>query len=400
MAYSIVGLLAVFVHLIINVDVFVEFKNKARFHGEKFYAIFLLCVIAYHITDACWGFLYEAKLTTAVYIDTTIYFVAMAASILFWGIFIYHYLGKKDKANKTILITGVAIFAIQTIVTIVNLFTSVLFSLSSDCVYKAEPARYVMLAVQMLNYLLISIYTFVSALREKESARRRLFTVSLFGLLMTIAVTLQALFPLLPLYSIGFLFGICFLHTFVIRDEMVNRLHELNEAKQRVMIDPLTGTYSKHAYVDAEEKIENAINENAISEFAMVVFDINDLKATNDAYGHKEGDAYIRECTALIQEYFKDVPIYRVGGDEFAAILLGEHFQNREETIRAFDERIEKNLENHNRVLVAVGHADFIPDRDTTILQVFTRADRQMYARKQSLKTMQKVEKARKTVGL
>ena len=257
---------------------------------------------------------------------------------------------------------------------------------SPECVYEACWFRYVILATQILVFLLVSIYAFVSAIRERESARRRMVTIALLSLFMAVAITLQTIFPLMPMYAMGYLFGVCLLHTFVIRNEMVNRLQELDQTKHRISVDPLTGAYSKYAYIDAEVRIDNEVGAKSIESFSVIIFDINDLKKINDTYGHKEGDKYIKECANLIFEYFQNIPVYRVGGDEFAAILLGENYENGESLLRDFEIRIDKNRSENNRIVIASGKADYDPERDTAFLQVFARADRKMYARKERLK--------------
>ena len=120
--------------------------------------------------------------------------------------------------------------------------------------------------------------------------------------------------------------------------------------------------------------------------FAIAVFDLNDLKVVNDSEGHNSGDKYIIKSVELIKEYFKDVPIYRVGGDEFTIFLTGKDYENREALLKAFNERIEKNLMEDDLIVVAAGLSIFIPEKDSTILQTFTRADREMYIRKHILK--------------
>ena len=202
MAYSLVGILAVFVHLIINLDVFLGLKKENVFRGQKHYAIFLLCVIGYHVTDGFWGFLYDAKLITGTYADTVIYFVMMAASILSWGIFVYHYLDEKSKMAKPILYAGFVIFAVQIVLIVINFFYPIVFRFSQDGTYNALPARYAMLGAQVFVYVLLAVYTFVGSSRSSGSVRRRFIAIGLFSLFMAIAITFQTLFPLLPLYSI------------------------------------------------------------------------------------------------------------------------------------------------------------------------------------------------------
>ncbi|MDX9691332.1 MAG: GGDEF domain-containing protein [Acholeplasmataceae bacterium] len=50
----------------------------------------------------------------------------------------------------------------------------------------------------------------------------------------------------------------------------------------------------------------------------LIVFDLDDLKGINDAYGHVEGDKAIKKTFDIISEAFGSC--YRIGGDEFACI--------------------------------------------------------------------------------
>ena len=345
-----------------------------------------MAVISYHITDGFWGFLYDAHLVTAVFIDTTIYFVTMAASILLWGLFIYHYLQQR---NRVIVYASISIFVFQIAVVIINLLVPLLFEVTPDCVYSALPFRYVVLLVQILGFLIAAGCAFIGSRHEKGSMKRHHITTGVFSLFMIVAITLQVFFPLLPMYSIGYLLGICALHSLVVEDERKARQSQLDEANFRVSIDSLTGAMTKYAYVDAETKIDSQIDSGELGPMATVVFDLNDLKKINDTKGHQAGDKYIIDSVKLIKECFRNIPVYRVGGDEFAIILTGDDYERKEAMLRAFNEKIDDNVERGNTIVISAGSADYDPERDSTIIQVFTRADREMFVRKRSLKERQ-----------
>ena len=383
MVYSLAGILAIAIHFIVNIDVFLNFRKKKRFSGERFYLLFLLSVIAFHISDGFWGILYDKHLADAVFADTTIYFIAMALSILFWSFFVYFYLGIK---KKIILYLSGAVFLLQIIPVIVNFFTPVLFKVTSDCVYSASYMRYATLAIQVLMFLLLAISTFIMSLRQDKMSRHRHYAIMFFSLFMLAAVMLQVFFPLMPMYSLGYLFGVCILHTFVVEDEKANQRIELEEAQYQVSIDPLTGVKSKHAYIDIEAEIDVRINKNEMEPFAFVVFDLNDLKKTNDTMGHEAGDEYIIASTNLIGEYFSNVDIYRVGGDEFAILLFKEEYDNREAMFNSFNELMEQNNINGEVIVISAGMSIYDPDKDNTAMRVYTRADSAMYERKRYLK--------------
>src|SRR3546814_13602232 len=55
---------------------------------------------------------------------------------------------------------------------------------------------------------------------------------------------------------------------------------------------------------------------------AVLYFDVNDLKAINDRYGHAAGDAVLKQiCEILLRETRASDVVGRLGGHEFGVIL-------------------------------------------------------------------------------
>ena len=155
MAYSVVGFIAILIHLIVNFDVI--FRRGTRgFPGGVVYFLFLLSVIGFHMTDAAWGILHDNKLATILFVDTSLYFVFMALSILLWGIFISKYLKSESRFVKPISIIGYVIFSLQIIAVLVNTIPTIdfLFSVTENCDYSAGPARYATLTLQIIMFSL------------------------------------------------------------------------------------------------------------------------------------------------------------------------------------------------------------------------------------------------------
>ena len=130
----------------------------------------------------------------------------------------------------------------------------------------------------------------------------------------------------------------------------------------------------------------NQINDNKMGPFAVVVFDLNELKRTNDTLGHEAGDEYIIQATRIIAKYFPNINIYRVGGDEFTVIIDNENYSKRDAMLEGFNLAMDENVKHNKFGVVSAGMSDYVPGVDTTIIQVFTRADREMYERKHQLK--------------
>ena len=151
--------------------------------------------------------------------------------------------------------------------------------------------------------------------------------------------------------------------------------------------DGLTGVKSKHAYLEAEKELDEALRRGEIRELAVVVCDVNGLKKINDTFGHKAGDEYIRKACAMICDLFAHSPVYRIGGDEFVAILRGRDFVNRRARMQELHELSVRHIAT-NDAIVSGGLADYLPEQDQHLHEVFERADVSMYEEKQLLKSL------------
>ena len=66
----------------------------------------------------------------------------------------------------------------------------------------------------------------------------------------------------------------------------------------------------------------NKIKESGNSDYTIICFDLNDLKITNDTYGHARGDILIKSAAEVIKDTFEPHGVVaRIGGDEFISIL-------------------------------------------------------------------------------
>ncbi len=160
--------------------------------------------------------------------------------------------------------------------------------------------------------------------------------------------------------------------------------HNLNAARDKANLDELTGVKNKHAYADVELRLNDMIDSGSAPEFAIVVCDLNGLKIINDTYGHQAGDAFIKRGCDIICKTFKHSPVYRVGGDEFVAVVQGEDYENLEVLMQELSLTNRKNKKN-NEVVIAVGFARYNHDR--SVAAVFERADSKMYENKKLLKS-------------
>ena len=160
--------------------------------------------------------------------------------------------------------------------------------------------------------------------------------------------------------------------------------------------DALTSVRNKGAFDIHLREIQAQMDNPNETEFAVGIFDCDELKKINDLYGHDKGDVYLKNACSLICKVFKSSPVFRIGGDEFAAILRGKDFKNREELEKAFmDQSAELTAQAENpweEVRVAMGVAVYDSGSDTSVEDVIRRADKLMYDNKRERKAERKNE--------
>jgi diguanylate cyclase (GGDEF)-like protein len=167
-----------------------------------------------------------------------------------------------------------------------------------------------------------------------------------------------------------------------VRQEEEYRLR-LSQAQAKAQVDALTGVKNKHAYLEAEEKLDLLIAENEAPAFAVSLLDVNDLKKVNDNAGHQAGDRYLRDACAIICKNYKHSPVFRIVGDEFAVISQGSDYEQIDQLTAHIAEQNEK-ARREGGIVIACGMARF--DGDSCVASVFERADQQMYLNKTGLK--------------
>ena len=154
--------------------------------------------------------------------------------------------------------------------------------------------------------------------------------------------------------------------------------------------DPLTNVSNRMAYEDKEKFLQAQINSTTETSFAIAMFDVNNLKLINDTYGHDAGDGYLIRACHLICKIFKHSPVYRVGGDEFIAVLIGGDYEEQEQLRQELNHHMSPYTKElplpADYVSIACGIASYDPKTDICVQDVVKRADEEMYQIKTAMK--------------
>lgn len=96
---------------------------------------------------------------------------------------------------------------------------------------------------------------------------------------------------------------------------------QFNRLRDLAMKDELTGVWNRRYFNHFLKKILDraAVGRQQVT---LLIFDIDDFKLYNDAYGHAAGDEILRGVANLMQSSVREHDVVaRIGGDEFAVIF-------------------------------------------------------------------------------
>lgn len=174
--------------------------------------------------------------------------------------------------------------------------------------------------------------------------------------------------------------------TIVLAEDVTTSTLERLRIERERDYDLLTGLYNRRAFYrfagrlfDRPDKMKHA---------AVVMMDLDNLKRTNDTFGHEWGDRYIHEAAVCFLRSIPDGTLCaRVSGDEFNILFCG--YDSREAVQRAID-RLVSGIENSHfnlpdgqatRIHVSGGIA-WYPEDGTELMELIKCADFAMYQMK------------------
>ncbi|MDH4442201.1 MAG: EAL domain-containing protein [Rhizobium sp.] len=153
-------------------------------------------------------------------------------------------------------------------------------------------------------------------------------------------------------------------------------------ADQLASLDSLTGIANRRSiFAKIDRLVENK------SPFWIGILDLDGFKSINDIYGHAVGDHVLCEVVdRLGHRHDADVQFGRIGGDEFAVVIVGEREATEVERIgNDLINEISRPYEMQPLLLSIGGTVGFarFPAMGSTARQVYEKADFALYRGKQ-----------------
>lgn len=138
--------------------------------------------------------------------------------------------------------------------------------------------------------------------------------------------------------------------------------------------DGLTGALNRNAFI----RDTMTGNSGEVLTAGCFVIDVNELKKTNDTYGHEAGDKLLLQIHQIIRDAVGEYPVYRLGGDEF--VVLCQNIS--EEDMEKLESKLKEELGGKHGCCAAVGQSFLENPKDLSLLM--EAADKRMYADKEA----------------
>lgn len=160
----------------------------------------------------------------------------------------------------------------------------------------------------------------------------------------------------------------------------------LYETPIATKIDKLTGLYNSNEFINDLEKYHNlGLEQENEEKLTLITFDINGLKATNDTFGHIEGDNLIKgSAENIIKTFGKYGKCYRTGGDEITCIVFVSLYELDSKIKFLYELLRSYKTEQINGISISYGYASQYEFPKYSMLELRKESDTRLYENKRA----------------
>ena len=142
--------------------------------------------------------------------------------------------------------------------------------------------------------------------------------------------------------------------------------------------DSLTGLYNRRFFEEEMRRVDTRRNLPV----SIIIGDVNNLKLTNDVFGHTYGDMLLKRLAMVLRKVCRaDDIIARWGGDEFALLLPKTGLAEAQQIVARIREEFSKERIKAVQGSISMGAA-IKAGVDDNILEAVNRAEEEMYLAK------------------
>ncbi|WP_457749065.1 diguanylate cyclase [Sulfurimonas sp.] len=170
------------------------------------------------------------------------------------------------------------------------------------------------------------------------------------------------------------------------------------ELHQQSITDQLTGLYNRRYYDNMISKLSTLAKRQNLY-ITFFILDIDYFKLYNDYYGHVQGDEALIKVANSLKNHVQrgDDFVFRLGGEEFAGIILSQEKEKTHQWITELTTLIQELNIAHaasaisDILTVSIGIATIAPDENNNIDLLYKYADKALYTAKFSGRNQSKI---------
>ncbi len=360
-------------------------KKLQNYLSAIFYGVFLLFMSFTIVLDTAWAYFMVNNIVFLENVSRICLAACIPAFVAFIDTFytVEHY------------------YPLKILVVVSSLAVIVFYLLEALNIVPGASLSLVVQALLTLSGIVVSVemFIFMMRLHWQNLPRKQIYYISAF------------IFIICTIIDIGMYYGwpsgsnnillTCLGLLFLTVTTVIAMFEEVLEM---IKLGIKAGQIGKIAFTDANTGIGNVAafkakfddleaRKSSFKFIGIIQFDVNNLKVINDSKGHEAGDLLIKSAANIINQAFGFAgTCYRTGGDEFVAILTGDHAPIVcEEAIYKFNKLIDKFNADPERpfdLRIAHGVAYYQNDKteNMTLKEVHNLADERMYSNKKMLK--------------
>lgn len=156
-------------------------------------------------------------------------------------------------------------------------------------------------------------------------------------------------------------------------------------ALQLATLDELTLISNRRGFSALAKHSINICHRKGLAA-SILLIDLNKFKPINDTFGHAEGDRALVVFANILREVFRESDVFgRIGGDEFAVLMIDVDIENTERVIQRLQDEVAAFNQEAKRgydIEFSVGYINTLITNESDIDDLLAEADKKMYAKK------------------
>lgn len=347
----------------------------------KSYNSFYVGMIA--ILFAAWAST-ETNIIDIIFNKPQISYLACYLSLYLIPIFVMQYIKENSDTNKKIS----TITDICTLIHVIVIISLLLLEITNTYTMVLSITKYhIFVGAEILIYVISFILYIIKNIKYKNTKQIiEKYSFTIFMMIGALADTIRYYMRFSNAAKITPIFIIIYI-ILIFRSEILSFVKKIEEnktikdLKEIAYTDSLTEINNRNAFISRLDKINN-------KSYAIISFDVNNLKYYNDNFGHHKGDILLKTMSSVLKNIFEN-NVYRIGGDEFVVVLE----DTNEEQIKNFLETFENKTKEYNKnseVILQSAFGYCMSNDSLTLNDVIEIADKNMYIHKEKQKRKNK----------